>query len=315
MKTSSSHLMRDAFAGVALASVSMFVAACSSSGSGAPGGGKDAASDGPVLPANCINSPADLIADFSVDNGLAPVDGRMGGFYTYGDPSETSGTPLAVLIPPEGSTASIDATVGNACSSPLGSLHVQATGFKIWGAAMGTNFVPLMGSTKGTYDATKYKGVSFWAKATAPLTGVQVSFPDVWTDAAANPTPINAAYDPCVYVAGANNNCSPYLVKFGEGRTNGDGGASGDTGMDAAALQFPAYVNFQIDTAWKRFDVLFADTLQDKDNLGQGSPSLMLDVAHLTSMAIQVNAIHNPDSTVTANDFSLWIDDVNFLAK
>ncbi len=308
MKTSSSHLLRDAFAGIAFASVSMFVAACSSSGSG---GGKDAAGDGPVLPANCINSPDDLIADFSVDNGLAPKDGRMGGFYTYGDPSETSGTPLAVLVPAEGSTAPNDSTVGNACSSPLGSLHVQATGFKIWGAATGTNFVPLTGSTKGTYDATKYKGISFWAKATAPLTGVQVSFPDVWTDAAANPTPLDPSYDPCVYVSGANNNCSPYLVKFGQGQTNGDGGA----GMDAAALDFPTYVGYQIDTTWKRFDVLFADTRQDKDNGGQGSPSLMLDVAHLTSMAIQVNAIYNPDGTVTANDFSLWLDDINFLAK
>jgi hypothetical protein len=307
MKTSSSHLLllRDAFAGIAFASVSMFVAACSSSGSG----GKDA---GAVLPANCINSPADLIADFSVDNGLAPQDGRMGGFYTYGDPSEKTGTPLAVLVPAEGSTAPNDPTVGNVCSSPLGSLHVQATGFKIWGAATGTNFVPLMGTTKGTYDASKYKGISFWAKATAPLTGVQVSFPDVWTDAAADPTSLSdGGTYPCIYVAGANNNCSPYLVKFGEGQTNGDGGA----GMDAAAIDFPSYVAYQIDTTWKRFDVLFADTLQDKDNLGQGSPSLMLDVAHLTSMAIQVNAIHNADSTVTANDFSIWIDDVNFLAK
>jgi hypothetical protein len=41
----------------------------------------------------------------------------------------------------------------------------------------------------------------------------------------------------------------------------------------------------------------------------------MLDVAHLTSMAIQVNAIHNADSSVTANDFSLWIDDIFFLTK
>ena len=297
MKTYSSHSFRDAFAGVALASVSMVVAACSSSGSGSPGN-KDAGNDTAVRPANCINSPADLIADFSVDNGLSPQDGRQGGFYTYGDPSETSGTPLAVLTPPEGGPDPIDSTVGNACSSPLGSFHVTATGFKIWGAATGTNFVPLMadGVTKGTYDATKYKGISFWAKAKAPLTGVQVSFPDVWTDAAANPTPLNASYDPCVYVAGANNNCSPYLVKFG----------------DAA---FPAYMNTQIDTTWKRIDILFADTQQDVDNGGQGSPNNLLDVAHLTSMAIQVNAIHNADSTVTANDFSLWIDDINFLAK
>ena len=237
-----------------------------------------------------------LIADFSVDNGLAPVDGRQGGFYTYGDASETSGTPLAVLTPPEGGPDPIDSTVGNACSSPLGSFHVTATGFVVWGAATGTNFVPLVGSTKGTYDATKYKGISFWAKATAPLTGVQVSFPDVWTDAAANPTPLNGAFYPCMYIAGAPNNCSPYLVKFGD-------------------PLFPAYMNTQIGTDWQRIDVLFADTQQDVDNGGQGSPNNLLDVGHLTSMAIQVNAIHNADSTVTANNFSLWIDDIFFLAK
>ncbi len=295
MKTYSSHSFRDAFAGVAIASVSMVVAACSSSGSGSSGN-KDAGHDGAVLPANCINSSADLIADFSVDNGLAPMDGRQGGFYTYGDPSETSGTPLAVLTPPEGGPDPIDSTVGNACSSPLGSFHVQATGFKIWGAATGTNFVPAMGTMKGTYDASKYKGISFWAKATAPLKGVQVSFPDVWTDAAANPTPLNGAYYPCVYVAGASNNCSPYLVKFGD-------------------PLFPAYMNTQIDTTWKRIDIMFADTQQDANNGGQGSPSLTLDAAHLTSMAIQVNAIYNADNTVSANDFSLWIDDIFFLAK
>jgi hypothetical protein len=301
MKTSSSHLLRDAFAGVAFASVSMFVAACSSSGSATPTPGKDAGGgDGLVLPANCINSPADLIADFSVDNGLAPEDGRQGGFYTYGDPSETSGTPLAVLTPPEGGPDPVDSTVGNACSSPLGSFHVKATGFVVWGAATGTNFVPGTGSgttaVKGTYDASKYKGISFWAKATAPLTGVQVSFPDVWTDASANPTPLNANYDPCVYVAGANNNCSPYLVKFG----------------DAA---FPNYMTTQIGTTWQRIDILFADTQQDADNGGQGSPSMMLDVAHLTSMAIQVNAIHNADLTISPNNFEIWLDDIFFLAK
>jgi hypothetical protein len=296
MKTYSSHLLKDAFAGLALASVSMFVMACSSSGASSPSG-KDAGGDGPARPANCVNSPADLIADFSVDNGLAPEDGRQGGFYTYGDPSETSGTPLAVLTPPEGGPDPIDSTVGNACSTPLGSFHVTATGFKVWGAATGTNFVPMANaSTKGTYDATKYKGISFWAKATAPLTRVQVSFPDVWTDAAANPTPLNGAYYPCMYIAGAPNNCSPYLVKFGD-------------------PLFPAYMNTQINANWQRIDILFADTQQDVDNGGQGSPTMMLDVAHLTSMAIQVNAIYNADSTVTANDFSLWIDDIFFLAK
>src|SRR3569832_1473106 len=52
-----------------------------SGGSGSGGSG----SGGKALGADCINSPDDLIADFKTDNGVYNLDGREGGFYTYGD--------------------------------------------------------------------------------------------------------------------------------------------------------------------------------------------------------------------------------------
>jgi hypothetical protein len=249
------------------------------SGAGGVGGGA----------AKCLTSADDLIADFMTDNGLHPIDGRSGGFYVYGDP-----TPTAKFDPPKmgDSPYPIDTANGDSCSGP-GSFHTKATGFSTWGAALGTNFVPTMGAIKGTYDASKYKGVSFWAKATAPLTRVQVSFPDVYTDGAANPTALDSKIDPCAYVSGALNNCSPYLVKLGDAR-------------------FPGYVNVQIDTTWKKFDIMFADTKQDPDNPGfHPADADHLDAAHLTGMAIQVNAIYSP--AMAANDFEIWVDDVYFI--
>jgi hypothetical protein len=239
---------------------------------------------------NCVASDEDLIADFTTDNGLHPAKGRSGGFYVYGDPAGAFDPPKMGDDP-----YPIDSTNGNAeCSGP-GSFRAKASGFNQWGAAMGADFVPKDGTHKGTYDASEYKGVSFWAKAGAPLTGVQVSFPDVFSDAAADPSVIDPATSSCVYVAGANNNCSPYLVKFGD-------------------PAFPGYAAAQIDTSWKQFYVLFKDTTQDPNNLGFHRPNIDApDVQHLTGMAIQVNAKYDSKGTPSANDFELWIDDVAFI--
>lgn len=146
---------------------------------------------------------------------------------------------------------------------------------------------------KGNYDASKFIGVSFWAKSAAPITGVQVSFPDIYTDGAADPSLVDPSASRCAYVSGSTINCSPYLVKFG----------------DAA---FPAYKDYQIDTSWKRFDVYFADTKQDQYNAGLQGPNNAISVQHLTAMAIQVNAIY-VNNSATANDFEIWIDDINFI--
>ena len=93
--------------------------ACSPASSGGSGGqtgsGGDSGSGG--ANPNCVNNPDDLIADFKSDTGVAQLDGRVGGFYTYGDDSEKSGSPLAVLDPAEGTAASTDPSVQGECAS------------------------------------------------------------------------------------------------------------------------------------------------------------------------------------------------------
>jgi hypothetical protein len=283
--------------GIAFIVLSAVAPACGGSSSG-PGDG------GAVKDPRCLTTMDDLIADFTLDNGIYATDGRRGGFYTYGDDSKNADPP-AVLMPAEGSTAQIDTENGNNLCSGPGSLHVTATGFKIWGAAVGTNFAPSYTSTTGTcidsttckgwYDASKYKGISFWVKATAEVTGVQVSFPDVYTDGYANALDVDPTVEAvCVY-GPAPTNCSPYLVKFGSD-------------------VFPAYKDLKFDTTWRQFNIMFADTQQDMDNKpGYLLPAIgHLDLQHLTAFAIQVNAIHD-GTNVTANDFDIRIDDVVFI--
>jgi hypothetical protein len=282
--------------------------------------------------ASCIGGAEDLLADFSVDNSLSPVGGRKGGFYVYGDESTTG-----QFDPPNvsGKPYPIDKANGNPhCSGP-GSFHLKATGWGNWGAALGVDLVArpselIDGGTpvdshdggpgaiavdadgtvaapqgpKGTYDASKYKGISFWAKASKPLIGVQVSFPDAYSDAAASfaglPDMKDASFTSCVYIQDPRYNCSPYLVKFG-----------------ADNEYFPSYMTYSIDTTWKRFDVYFADTRQDRYNIGfhaaaNPKKETNVDLKHLTSFAIQVNAIY-VGGAPTANDFEIWVDDVYFI--
>lgn len=251
---------------------------------------------GPVCP-----DDADLISDFAMDNGVHPVDGRQGGWYTYGDHSG-----LGTLIPAEGTRAMPDLTEGNtACSMALGSLHVSATNFTDWGAAMGVDFKPKVTgdagvSAKGTYDASKYKGISFWAKAKAPVKLVQVKFTDPYTEI---PSVLSMSqwcdYQPMMPAI----NCSPYIVKFGYG----------SEADPMVAADYPKYASAKIDVTWKYFEILFADTKQDRYNPGRQSPGNHLDVTQLMGMAVQVNSIHSTPTTTTANDFELWLDDVAFV--
>jgi hypothetical protein len=280
---------------VLLAPVALF--ACSKTESGSTPDATSQKSDtavSDVAVPKCITIADDLIADFKTDNGLNPADGRTGGFYLYGDDS------LAGKFDPplvKNEAYPIDTTTGNPdCSGP-GSFHTKATSWGVWGSALGTDFMAKdSAGMKGSYDASKYKGISFWAKSAAPVTRVQVSFPDIYTDGGASFAGTDAAdagISQCVYAPDEKVKCSPYLVKFG----------------DSA---FPAYNDYQIDTTWKRFDVMFADTLQDQYNKGFHTAADKIDTAHLTAMAIQVNADFST-SPPTPNDYEIWIDDINFI--
>lgn len=236
----------------------------------------------------CLGGSDDLIADFQDDSRLSPADGRKGSFSVNGDS-------LGTFTPPkvENRAYPIDLDNGNTqCSGP-GSFHTKAVGFGDWGASISADFMTKSGPSKGTYDASKYRGVSFWARASAPLKGVKVSFPDVYTDGGADPRTLDPSLTPCVFESGSKFNCSPYLVKFGDS-------------------DFPAYKAYQIDTTWKRFDILFADTQQDFFNPGFHTAEDKLDSKHLTSMTIQIGALY-VDNKPAPNDFEIWIDDVYFI--
>jgi hypothetical protein len=294
---------------IGVVELGLAVAGCKSSSSGDPVPGHDAASDQPAGSdgpgPGCPSNPDDLISDFAGDNSIAPVDGRAGGWYTYGDANGTFATANGY---------DIAAAVGNTnCSGP-GSLHSKGMGFSDYGAAVGVDFKRRSPGVDGgmgpkmTYDASKYRGIAFWMKAATVLDGVQVSFPDLNTDGAAPPHAMMDSFDPtsmctactCLYLAGSWQNCSPYLVQFGK---KGDGGA---------AVAFAKYMDTQITTEWKRFEILFADTRQDPGNIGYHTPDDKLDAAHLTAMAIQVN-VNYDTMPRSARDFEIWLDDVQFI--
>jgi hypothetical protein len=249
---------------------------------------------------NCgSTNPDDLISDFKTDNGIAAVAGRSGGWYLYPDHPGTFTPALAAPYP-------IDSTTGNpSCSGP-GSLHTKAVGFggtsDSFGAALAVDFVSQVVSdagdtVKGTYDASEYTGISFWAKATDTLKLVQVKFIDAYTDAQGDPGAFDSSAFPCALVPNFPNNCSPYIVKFSQGD---------------ADTNYPNYDNTAIGTDWKMFSVLFADAKQDMFNPGQMSPNNTVDVKHLLGLAIQVNADFST-APPTANDFEIWLDDVRFI--
>ena len=117
----------------------------------------------------------------------------------------------------------------------------------------------------------------------------------------ANPsgTPLCTACK-CIYTPGSDYNCSPYLVQFG---------LKGDSGV---ATLFSGYMNYQLNTTWQRFQVLFVDAKQDPGNGGYKAPGDRLTADKLTAMAIQVNADYST-GTAKPRDFEIWIDDVSFI--
>ena len=243
----------------------------------------------------------DLISSFTADNGVYPTDGRAGGWFTYGDRSG-----FGTLDPVEGGAAVPDLDTGNPnCSGP-GSLHVTSTGFSDWGSAMGADFVPKVaadagGTAPGTYDATKYRGIAFWARSAAPIPFVQVAILDPYTE---NPSILPVA-DQCMYVASDPAvNCSPYIVKFGYGYMG--------EALTPVMEDFPKFISTQIDTTWRRFEILFDDMKQDSTNPGRQSPGNHLLVTQTTGIRIQVNTDHST-SPPTPTNWELWLDDVSFV--
>jgi len=111
----------------------------------------------------------DVIADFEMASGkINDARGRNGSFFTYND-----ATPAGVQAPPAGDASPVEIP-GGRCTSKW-ALHVSAKSFTTWGAGFGTDLaygiaadggtlVVDGGSSRGTYDASTYTGISFWAR-------------------------------------------------------------------------------------------------------------------------------------------------------
>ena len=146
----------------------------------------------------------------------------------------------------------------------------RGPGSRMWGAAMGVDWKPRPTRRRRRLrrqdDVRRQHlhGVAFWAKASAPLDGVQVSFPDLYTDDAAPPHDMpDPSIRRCQRVHGLRLPSTrpgswqqlqpvPGAVRQ-EGRRGGGRGVLG-------------VLDVQIDTTWKRFEVLFVDTRQDPGN-------------------------------------------------
>jgi endoglucanase len=159
----------------------VFPALALAAGAGCDSGGA-ASTGGPTTAAAALKpcGPDGLIDDAEDNNNkVAVVGGRGGYWYTYGDKIGSTITPAkggTFTMSPGGANdskfaAEIKGKVGDADQPP-----------DYLNDGMGFGFV----DPKATYDASKYKGITFWAKKTgAGTTGkVRVKVPDINTDPA-----------------------------------------------------------------------------------------------------------------------------------
>jgi hypothetical protein len=91
---------------------------------------------------------------------ILTTGGRTGAWYTYNDGTGTQ-TPVTSAMMPFVKTMITDAPAG---LSSTFAAETFGSGFGTWGAGMGFDFNNMSG-TKSAYDASKYTGITFWAKA------------------------------------------------------------------------------------------------------------------------------------------------------
>jgi hypothetical protein len=194
-----------------------------SAGAGTSG---SAAADCAALP--LTTTADDIISTFEDGTGsVMQVAGRGGGFYMFNDMTGTQ-TPAPGALP--------DAKPVTRCESKF-ALCMSGSGFTTWGAGLGTDFAPTTAAaggtaTKMTYDASKYTGVSFWAKSASAAVSVRVSFKDKNTapeggqcDAMAA-TGATACNDDWGKGLNLTTDWRPYTITFAELRQAGWGKAS-----------------------------------------------------------------------------------------
>jgi hypothetical protein len=246
--------------------------AAGSGGKATGSGGMSGGSSGTGAMADCdaLKLPEnedDVISTFEDGVGnVVQTETRGGGFYMYND-----GT--GMQTPPVGKLP--DARREARCKSTF-ALCMKGSGFTDWGAGMGTDLgrvAPLDAGMvvdagmiadggmpmKTPYDASEYKGISFWAKSNAMPILLRVNFKDKNTapeggvcDASAE-SGATACNDDWGKNINLTTSWAPYTILFSEIKQSGWGAAYKAFDIENAyAMQFQ--VNKGID-----FDVCIDD--------------------------------------------------------
>lgn len=228
-----------------VAALAAVVAGCSPATTGtsasSPSG---AASEGPGTPSSTGPGakkcgPDGLVDDCEDnDNKVSVVKGRAGYWYTFGDKAGSTITPpLGGTFPMSAGGAAGSAYAAH-ISGKIGTASIVYTG-------VGFNFV----DPKGIYDASAYKGISFWAKVgSKSTTKVRLKVPDIDTD-------------PTGKVCGKNGT---------------DEGCFNDFGKD-----------LELTTKWTQYTITFAD-MQQGQGWGDPRPPA-INPAKLYGVQWQVN--------------------------
>ena len=131
-----------------------------SGGTSAGGSGGSAGTGGAGGGGNDV-TVLDVIDDFESGDGSIPeTNGRIGAWYAYND--ETAGG-----IQSPGPNDTFNPEAGGPSGSGLAA-HATGSGFTDWGAGIGVN-LHHNGLVRGTYDASAYQGITFWARGSVAI--------------------------------------------------------------------------------------------------------------------------------------------------
>jgi endoglucanase len=189
---------------------------------------------------------AAVIDDFEDGNNIvAALEGRTGQLYTYADTIGTTVTPAAGSIFPP-------ATGGNAGSARA----AHFSGTIAAGSAAYAGFGADMLTPKALYSASKYTGISFFAKkgSAAASGAVRVKVPDRNTD------PIGGICTSCFNDFGVDlaltTTWTKYTIPFGTMTQLPGWGAPNPAHVDPTGI---AAVQFQVTAAGAAYDVWIDD--------------------------------------------------------
>lgn len=120
--------------------------------------------DDPYEPEHVLDTLED--GDFNIPE----IDGRKSNWYVFGDGTGTITFNVQLI---EGT----ELTRGSASQFAM---HAKGTGFTSWGAGVGFDLKQVNGA-KTAYDASAYKGITFWARSASTMQ-LRVALADAYTE-------------------------------------------------------------------------------------------------------------------------------------